>query len=106
MGERLELLGLHSLGKARFQGDLAAAFYSVLKGAAREVERDFLQSFNGRTMGNGSKLKESRFRFSVRKKFLIVMVVRHWKMLLGVIVGVPSLKVFKGRLDGVLSNVV
>lgn len=65
MGERLEQLGLFSLGKARLQGNLAAAFYSVHKGAARELERDFLQNITGRTMGSGSKLKESRFRFKL-----------------------------------------
>lgn len=89
MGERLGQLGLLSLGKARLQGNLTAAFCSVHKGAARQLERDFLQNLTGRAMGDGSKVKESRFKFGIRKKFLIVMVVRHWKMLLRETVGSP-----------------
>lgn len=49
-GERLGHLGLFSLEKAKLQGDLTAAFYSVPTGASRELEKDFLQNFPGRTM--------------------------------------------------------
>lgn len=105
-GERLGQLGLFSLEKAKLQGDLTAAFYSVPKGAARELERDFLQNSPGRTMANICKLKERRFRFDIGKKFLVVMVVRHWKKLPRETVEAPFLKVFKGRLDGILNNLV
>ncbi|KFQ95786.1 hypothetical protein Y956_06392, partial [Nipponia nippon] len=55
---------------------------------------------------NGFKLKEGRFRLDIRKKFFTVRVVRHWKRLPREAVDAPSLKVFKARLDGALSNLV
>jgi len=59
-----------------------------------------------RTRGNGSKLKEGRFRLEIRKKFFTARVVRHWHRLPREAVAAPSLTVFKARLDGALSNLV
>ena len=60
---------------------------------------------SNRTRGNGCKLKEGRFSLDIRKKFFILRVVRHWNRLPRV-VDVPSLEVFKARLDRGLSNLV
>jgi len=59
-----------------------------------------------RKRGNGCKLKESRFRLDIRKKFFTMRVVKHWPRLPREAVAAPSLSVFKARLDGALSNLV
>ncbi|KFV47832.1 hypothetical protein N341_02197, partial [Tyto alba] len=55
---------------------------------------------------NGFKLKESRFRLDIRKKFFTVRVVRHWHRFPRAAVDASSLEAFKAKLDGALSNLV
>ncbi|KFV60238.1 hypothetical protein N341_11714, partial [Tyto alba] len=55
---------------------------------------------------NGFKLKKSRFRLDVRKKFCTVSAVKHWHRLPREAVAAPSLEGFKARLDGALSNLI
>ena len=59
-----------------------------------------------RTRGNGSKLKEGRFRLDIGKKFFTLRVVKHWHWLPREAVAAPSLAVFKARLDGALSTLI
>ncbi|KFV89124.1 hypothetical protein N327_12798, partial [Fulmarus glacialis] len=104
--ERLRELGLFSLEKKRLQGHLIAAF-QYLKGAYKKAgEGHFTRACSDRTRGNGFKLKEGRFRLGIRKKFFTMRVVRHCNRLPREVVDVPSLEVFKARLDGALSNLV
>ena len=87
----------------RLWGDLTAAF-QYLKGAYKQEESQLFERVdNSRTRGNGSKL-EGRFRLDVRRKFFTERVVRCWNRL--PIEVVDAMEVFKGRLDGALSNPV
>ena len=81
--------------------------FQYLKGAHRKDGVGlFIRKCSDRTKGNSFKLKESRFRSDVRKKFLPVRVVRHCNRLPREAVAAPSLAEFKARLDGALSNLV
>lgn len=52
------------------------------------------------------KLKESRVRLDVKKKFFTVRLVRHWNKFPRVVVDVLFLEVFKAKLDGASSNLI
>ena len=99
-------LGLFSLEKRRLQGDLIAAFQYLKRAYKQEGSQLFERADNSRTKGNGYKLKEGRFRLDVRGKFFTMRVVRCWSRLPREVVDVPSLEVFKTRLDGALGNLV
>ncbi|KFO85845.1 hypothetical protein N320_12997, partial [Buceros rhinoceros silvestris] len=47
-----------------------------------------------------------RLRFDITKKFSTMRVVSHWRRLPRAAVDVPSLEVFKTRLDRVLISLV
>jgi len=55
---------------------------------------------------NGFKLKESRLKLDVWKKFFIQRAIRPWHRLPREAVHAPSLEVFKARLDGILCSVI
>ena len=78
-----------------------------MKGAYRkDGEWLFTRVCSDRTRGNGSKVKEGRFRLDIRKKLFTMRVVKHWSRLPREAVAAPSLAVFKARLDGALSTLV
>ena len=59
---------------------------------------------NGRTRGNGFKLREGRFRLDIW--FFNMRVVRCWHRLPREVVDAPFLEVCKARLDGALGSLV
>ena len=56
--------------------------------------------------GNGSKLRQGRFRLDIRRKFFTQRVVTHWNRLPKEAVDAPSLEAFKARLDVALGSLV
>lgn len=56
--------------------------------------------------GNGFKLAEDRFRLEFVKKIFTVRLVRHWNRMPGEVSDAPFLKVFKTKMEMVLSNLV
>jgi len=102
--DRLRELGLFSLKKAPVR---PYSSLPVPEGAYRkDGEGLFTRVCSDKTRGNGSKLKEGRFRLDIRKKFFTMRVVRHWHRLPREAVAAPSWEVFKAMLDGGLSNLV
>ena len=57
-------------------------------------------------MGNGFKLKESRFRLDVRKTSFTVRVVQHCNRLPRDVENAPYLETFEVRLDQALGNLI
>jgi len=102
---RLRELGLCSMGKGRFQGDLRAAFLCQKGGGKKEGDRIFSRVCCGRTRGNCFKLKEGRFRADKMMKLFTIRKVRHRNRLPRA-VDAPSLEIFKVRLDQALSNLI
>ena len=70
-------MGLFSLGKRRFLGDLIVALQYPKGGYKKEGNKCFSKACCNTARGNGFKLKEGRFKLHVRKKFFTIMVVKH-----------------------------
>ncbi|TRZ10673.1 hypothetical protein HGM15179_016436 [Zosterops borbonicus] len=101
-------LGLLSLRKRAFQGDLIVAL-QYLKGAykkAGEGGKDFIPVYPRQGKGQCFRAERNRFGLDRRQKCFIMRVLRHWNKLLREVADVPSLELLKARLDGTLSSLV
>jgi len=59
-----------------------------------------------KTRDNDFKLRESRFRLDIRKKFFTMRAAKHWNGLPRELVDASFPETFKVKLDGALSNLI
>lgn len=67
---------LFTLEKRRLQADLRGVFQYLKRSYKKDTDELFTWACSDRTMNNGLKLKEERFRLNVRKKFFTLSMVR------------------------------
>ena len=76
--DRLRVLELFSWEKKRPQGDLSVTCPYLKKGVQEKLRKN--ASSQSEVIGQGDysfKLKESRFRFNIRKTFFTMKLMRH-----------------------------
>jgi len=78
--------------------------YGGLPESEGGLQESWGRACSDRMRESGFKLEEGIFRLHVRKKFFTVRVVRHWNKLPSKAGDALSLKTFKVRVDGALSN--
>lgn len=96
---------MFSLEKGRLRRDLTAVFNILMRSGEADTSL-FKVVISDRTQGNGMNLSHGRFRFDIRKKWVLQCPTRGW---LGTatdweVVKVPSLSEFQKHLDNALST--
>jgi len=88
------------------RGDLLALCSFLRRGRGEGGAELFSLGSSDRTHGNGSKLRQGRFRLDIKKHFFTKRVVKHWNRPPGEVVDAPSLLLFKRYLDNALNNML
>ena len=95
-----------STWKREGYGETSLQPSNILKESVNMGEINYFTRVDSdRTRGDDFKLKEGRFRLDVGE-VLSERVVRCWNMMPKEVVDVPSVEVFKARLDGALGGLV
>ena len=102
--EWLRTLGLSSLERRRLRGDLVALYSFLRRGSGEGAADLFSLGSSDRTHGNGSKLRQGRFRLDIRKHFFTERMVKHWNRLPREVVDAPCQSLFQRHLDNALNN--
>ena len=98
--ERLKSLNLHSLERRRIRGDLIEVLYKWVKGFNKgDINKVLIVKEQGRTLINGCKLDEFRFKKDIGKNMFTNRVVNEWNRLGEHVVSAETIDSFKRRLD-------
>ncbi len=103
--ERLQRLGLHSLQRRRLRDDLITAF-KIFKGLL-DIDPNlfFLPPARRGHRGYPFKVIQGASHRQSRGSVFSVRVVKHWNKLPASVVTVPSVNVFKKRLEKVWTEI-
>ena len=104
--ELLRTLGLSILNKRRLRGNLIILYSLLRRGSGERCAELFSLASRDRIHGNGSKLRQGRFRLDIRKLFFTEQVVKHWNRLAREAVNAPSLSMLKRHLGNALNNML
>ncbi|KAK4808052.1 hypothetical protein QYF61_017072 [Mycteria americana] len=104
--ERPRALGLSPLERRKLRGNLIALCSFLRRGCGEGGADPFSLGSRDRMAGNGSKLRQGRFRPDVRKHFFTEGVSHTPNRLPGEVADAPSLSAFERHLDNALKNML
>ncbi|KAJ7395344.1 hypothetical protein BTVI_155868 [Pitangus sulphuratus] len=104
--EQLKELGVVILGKKRLRSHFITLCNCLKEGRNKVGVSLFSWATSDRTIGNGLKLCQGRFRMDIRKNSFTETIVKHWNRLPRELVESSFLDAFKKRVDMALNALV